>query len=83
MFKRDRQKNISRLQRIKTTQSKKKKLIKTREELGTTDCLGCKDYTHNFKPQVVKITNKAREKNQTVLFVDLINQDFQKLNNKK
>ena len=22
-------------------------------------CLGCKDYTNNFKPQEVKITNKV------------------------
>ena len=43
-------------------------------------CLGCKDYTHNFRSQEVKMTNKVlREKsnciNQT-LFVDLKNQDF-------
>ena len=35
--------------------------------------LGCNDYTHNFKPQEVKM---SLEKNQTVLFVDLANQDF-------
>ena len=51
------------------------KLIKIGKELGTTHCLGCKDYTHNFKPEEVKITNKL-EKSQTVLFVDLVNQDF-------
>ena len=40
-------------------------------------CLGCKDFTHNFRPQEVKMTNKVlREKNQTVLFVDEISQDF-------
>ena len=27
------------------------------------ECLGCKDYTYNFKPKEVKITNKVlREK---------------------
>ena len=39
------------------------KLKKTGKELGTTYCLGCKDYTHNFKLQEVKMTNKVlREK---------------------
>ena len=37
--------------------------IKTGKELGTRYCLRCKDYTHNFKPQEVKMTNKVlREK---------------------
>ena len=53
---------------MKNTQSK----IKPR----TTYCLGCKDYNHNFKPQEIKMTNKVLRENQTVLFVDLINQDF-------
>ena len=30
------------------------KPIKTIKEIGTTYCLGCKDYTHNFKPQEIK-----------------------------
>ena len=34
------------------------KPIKTGKEHGTTYYLGCKDYTHNFKPKEVKITNK-------------------------
>ena len=47
---------------MKNTQFKIKP-IKTRKETGTTYCLGCKDYTHNFKPQEVKMTSKAqREK---------------------
>ena len=50
--------------------------IKTRKEIGTTYYLGCKDYTNNFKPQEVKITKRCLEKNETVLFVDLVNQDF-------
>ena len=42
---------------------------------GTTYCSGCKDFTHNFRPQEVKMTNKVlREK--SVLFVDTINQYF-------
>ena len=41
---------------------------KTGKELGTTYCLGCKDYTHNFKPQEVKMTNKVlREKSNSVV----------------
>ena len=63
----ERQKNISRLQGIKNTQSKIKP-IKTRKNLGTTYCLGCKDYTHNFKPQVVKMANKVlREKSNCII----------------
>ena len=44
------------------------KLIKTGKEIGTTYCLGCKDYTHNFKPQEVKIASKVlREKSSCVV----------------
>ena len=32
----------------KNTQSKTKP-IKTKKQFGTTHCLGCKDYTHNFR----------------------------------
>ena len=49
------------------------KTRKTGKEIETTYCLGWKDYTHNFKPQEVKITNKVLKKNQTVLFIDLVN----------
>ena len=51
------------------------KPIKTGKEPGTSYCLGCKDFTHNFRPQKVKMT-KYLEKNQTVLFVYQISQDF-------
>ena len=34
---------------------------------GTTYCLGCKDYTNNFKPQEVKIKNVVlKEKSNCV-----------------
>ena len=47
---------------MKSTQSKIKP-IKTGKELGTAYCLGCKDFTHNFRPQEVNMTNKVlREK---------------------
>ena len=52
---------------MKNTQSKLK-LIKTGKELGTTYCLGCKDFTHNFRPLEVKVTNKVlREKSNCVV----------------
>ena len=55
------------LQNMKNTQSKTKQ-IKTRKDIGTTYCLGCKDYTHNFVPQEIKMTNKAlREKSDCVV----------------
>ena len=58
----DCQKNTARLQRMKNPQSKIKP-IKSGKELGTTYCLGCKDYTHNFRPHEVKMTNEVfREK---------------------
>ena len=51
---------------MKNMQSKIKP-IKTGKELGTTYCLGCKYYTHSFKPQGVKMTNKVlREKSKCV-----------------
>ena len=35
------------------------KPIKIGKEPGTTYCLGFKDFTHNFKPQEAKMTNKV------------------------
>ena len=47
---------------MKNIQSKIKP-IKTGKELGTTYCLGCKDFTNNFRLQEVKMTDKVlREK---------------------
>ena len=43
---------------MKNTQSKIN-LIKTGKEIGATHCLGCEGYTHNFKPQEVKLANKV------------------------
>ena len=43
------------------------KPIKTGKKIGTTYCLGCKDYTDNFKPQEIKMTNKVlKEKSECV-----------------
>ena len=81
MFRMDWQKKTktSRLQRMKSTPSKIKP-IKTWKEHGTTYCLGCKDYTHSFKPKEVTITNKMlRVKSNCVVCRFL----KQKHNNKK
>ena len=44
------------------------KPIKTGKELGTAYCLGCKDFTHNFKSQEVKTTNNVlREKSNCIV----------------
>ena len=52
---------------MKNTQLKIKP-IKTGKKPGTTYCLGCKDFTHNFIPQEVKMTNKVlREKSNYVV----------------
>ena len=52
---------------MKNTQSKIKP-IKIGKQSGTTHCFGCKDYTQNFRPQEVKMTNKLlREKSRCVV----------------
>ena len=48
---------FTKLQNMKNTQSKIKP-IKIGKELGTSCCFGCKDLTHNFRPQEVKMKNK-------------------------
>ena len=66
---------FTKLQRMKNTHSRIKP-IKTGKELGTTYCLGCKDFTHNFRPQEVKMTNKVLREKSNCLFLGQINQDF-------
>ena len=52
---------------MKNTQSKIRP-IKTGKKPGTIHCLGCKDFTHNFRPQEVKMTSKVlREKSNCVV----------------
>ena len=52
---------------MKSTESKIKP-IKFRKRLGPTYCFGCKDVTHNFRPQELKMTNKVlREKSSCVV----------------
>ena len=59
---------------MKNTQSEIKP-IKIGKRPGTTYCFKCKDFTHNFRPQEVKMTNKVT-RDLNVLFVDQISQDF-------
>ena len=61
------QKHFTKLQKMKNTQSEIKP-IKIGKRLGTMYCFGCKDYTQNFRPQEVKMTNKVlREKSHCVI----------------
>ena len=42
--------------------------MKLGKKPGTRYCLGCKDFTHSFRPQKVKMTNKVlREKSNCVV----------------
>ena len=69
---------------MKNTQSKIK-LIKLKKQPGTTYCFGCKDFTHNFRPQEVKMTNKVlSKKSSCVVCRSNKSRPFkQKHNNKK
>ena len=61
------QKYFTKLQKMKNTQSEIKP-IKIGKRPGTTYCLGYKDYTQNFRPQEVKMTNKVlRQKSRCVV----------------
>ena len=41
---------------------------KTGKKSGTTYCFGCKDYTKNFRPEKVNMTNKVvREKSHCIV----------------
>ena len=46
---------------------KNKTNIKFGKDVGIAYCLGCKDFTHNFRPPEVEMTNKVfREKSNSV-----------------
>ena len=74
VFKMGCQKHFTKLQKMKNTQSEIK-LIKSGKTHGTTYCFECKDYTQNFRPEKVKMTNQVLRK-ISVLFVDQINRGF-------
>ena len=48
---------------MKNTKSKIKPI-----KIGTTSCFGCKNFTHNFRPKKLTMTNKVlREKSHCVV----------------
>ena len=62
------QKHFTKLQKMKSTQSKTKPK-KIGEQSETTYCFGCKDYAKSFRPEKVKMTNKMlREKSHCVVY---------------
>ena len=52
------QKCVTKLHKMKNTKSEIKP-IKIGKRSGTTCCLACKDFTHNFRAQEIKMTNKV------------------------
>ena len=67
MFKMNCQKHFTKLQKKKNTQPNIKP-IQVGKQSGTMYCFGCKDYTKNFRPLEVKMTNKIlREKSHCVV----------------
>ena len=62
-----------------------KHAIKTGKKPGTMYCLECKDYTHNFRPQEVKMMNKVLREKSNCIVCRLNKSRFlkQKHNNKK
>ena len=58
MFKTDCQKCFTKLQKMKNTQSEKNP-IKIGKRPKTTYCFGCIDFTHNLRPQEVKMAYKV------------------------
>ena len=78
------EKHFTKLQKMKNTQSEIKP-IKIGKRPGTTYCFGRKDFTHNFRPQEVKMTN-GKLRNESNCVVSRSNKSRflkQKHNNKK
>ena len=67
---------------MKNTQSEIKP-IKTGKKPGTTYCLGCKDFTHNFRLQEVKLTNKVLRRKSNCVVCRSDNSRFLKQKHKK
>ena len=67
---------------MKNTQSKTKP-IKTGKELGTTNCLGSKEFTHIFRLQEVKVTNKVLRETSNCTDCQSNNSRFLKQKHKK
>ena len=61
------EKHFTKIQRTKNTKPEIKP-IKIGKQPGTTYCFVCKDYTQNFRPEKVKMTNRVlREKSHCVV----------------
>ena len=69
---------------MKSTKSEIKP-IKIGKKPGTMCCLGYKDFTHNFRPQEVKMTNKMLREKSNCVVCRFSKSRFlnQKYNNKK
>ena len=67
------------------THNHKKKNDKNLKEFRTTYCLGCRNYTHNFRSQEVKVTNKVLREKSNCAVCRSTRSIFlkQKYNNKK
>ena len=82
----DRQKKkiLPTISNMKNARSKIKP-IKTRKKIGTTYYFGCKDYSDNFKPQQMKMTNEVlrQKSNCAVCWSSQSRFLKQKHNNKK
>ena len=67
VFEMDCRKRLKKKKKMKNTQSKIKP-IKIEKRPETMYCFGCKDFTHNLRPQEVKMANKVpREKSDCVV----------------
>ena len=62
----DSQKYFTKLQKMKNTQLEIKQ-IKIGKRPRTTYCFGCKDFTHNFRPQ--EVNKVLREKSNCCLSI--------------
>ena len=69
----------------KNERQTKIKSIKIGRRPETTYCLGCKDFTHNFRPQEVIMTKKVLREKSNCVACQLNKSKFlkQKHNNKK
>ena len=70
----DCQKHFTKLQKMKNTQSEIKP-IKIGKRPGTTYCFVCKDFTHNFRSQKIKTTNKVLREKSDCVFLGQISHD--------
>ena len=62
---------------MKSTQSEMKQ-IKIGKRPGATYCFECKDFTHNFRPEKVKMTNKLLRKKSHCVVCQLNKSKFKK-----